>query len=157
MELVIWQKQNPQHFELQINCYRGWKKLQLLWWAVSVWSFCVCVTVCIYVFIRGEVCVYVCVCVCLCVDLAMHVDGNKCSVRVNVFFFGGSESFLAAANLPPKARLSLGTPLFSLSVSNWMEVKWGLLWWASRWKWPDNRAWRSIETTWRSRDLLSST
>lgn len=63
---------------------------------------------------------------CRCVDLGMHV-GIQCMCVL--YLFGGCESFLAAANLPPKARLRLspGTALFPLSVSNWMEVKWALL------------------------------
>lgn len=73
--------------------------------------------------------------------------------------FSWSESFLAAANLPPKARLRLllGTPLFSVSVSDWMEVKWALLWWVSRSKWLHNQTWPRIERSLRSCDLLSST
>lgn len=72
------------------------------------------------------------------------------------FFFGGSESFLAAANLSPKKSeaeaFHLAHPSFSLSVSNWMEVKWALFMVSGsprKKKWLDNRAWRSIETTWR--------
>lgn len=67
---------------------------------------------------------FLCVGTCVCVYLIMYVDmhdTHTSTLYVYMFlFFGGSKSFLAAANLPPKARLrlSLGTPLFSLSVSN---------------------------------------
>lgn len=151
MELVIWQKQNPQLFELQIHSYRGWKELRLLWRG-SDWSLSVCVHMCVTIWLRDCV---LCMCslagvwiwacmwvfsVCVC---CIYSEDVKASWQLLIFhqkqdwgFHPAQPSFLCLCQI------------------GW---KWNGLFYVSCSKWLDNRAWRSTETTLRGCDLLSST
>lgn len=90
MELVIWQRKNPQHFELQIHCYRNCN--------CSDWSFCVWNYQIVTVHMHAFVCIEVRARMCACVSL----EDLKASWQLLIFH--------------QKARLRLftwHTPLFS--------------------------------------------